>query len=358
MIISLIVSKFFTLTTKMNFLTSLALGSNNPVCKMIELTVTAAIVVSTIFSVVQTAQALPYSEHTSYIPTITSIDEEPSIPIVKFNSPSKEIVQYDLPTQESIPDITEQESIPDTTDYVNPPKIQAAMKGFKGSFVVTDSTGNILASVGKDKLLPPASVSKLFTTAAALETYPANDPRSIINSKNIAALKKANSTSNNVYFENLANRIGIDNVQKIIRRITDNNKVVIGNGSGCNGKTRGTSAHNCGGRSKSGRVTKISVSDTVKVIQYLHDKLDLEGKKMEDVMGTNFDGKSTLASRYKNNIKHNVTGKTGTLKGLYSLAGVMYGPNNAAIYFAVVSSSGKWLAIKRQTEVLNAAFDY
>jgi beta-lactamase class D len=239
---------------------------------------------------------------------------------------------------------------------INSSRLQSAMSGLKGSFIVTDVNGNVVASVGKDKLLPPASVSKLFTTVAAIDAYALTDPRSVLSPSHIRDLKEANSSSNNVYFERLADEIGLDFIQSTIQRITNNKSIKIGNGSGCKDYTRGDSAHTCGGRSKTHRPTKISVSDTVKVLKYLNDRLTANGKQLWEVMGSNIDGKSTVSDRYAK-LRFIVTAKTGTLNGIYSLAGVMYGPNNETIYFATVVKGSRAKSIAKHIQVLNATFN-
>jgi D-alanyl-D-alanine carboxypeptidase len=238
---------------------------------------------------------------------------------------------------------------------INTAKLQSSMSGLNGAFVVTDVTGRVVASVGKDTMLPPASVSKLFTTVAAIDAYAPSDPRSVLSYNHIRDLKQATSSSNNVYFERLADEIGVDYIQSTIRRITNNNSIVIGNGSGCTDYTRGDSAHGCSGRSKTHRPTRISVGDTVKVLKYLHQRLTANGKQLYEVMGTNIDGQSTVADRYSS-LRYIVTAKTGTLSGIYSLAGVMYGPNNETIYFATVVKGAKASSIAKHIQVLNSTF--
>jgi beta-lactamase class D len=240
------------------------------------------------------------------------------------------------------------------TSSINTTKLQKAISGVNGAFIVTDVAGNLIASKGKDTMLPPASVAKLFTTVAAIEAYSPTNPRSVLSYNNIKDLKQANSSSNNVYFERLADEIGINYIQDTIRRITNNNKIIIGNGSGCGYNTRGDSAHTCSGKSKTGRATKISVSDTVKVLKYLHYKLGTNGKQLYEVMGTNIDGDSTVTKYSK--LRYIVTAKTGTLSGIYSLAGVMYGPNNETIYFATVMKGSKSGSVAKQIQVLNSTF--
>ena len=283
----------------------------------------------------------------TYVPTSYSNPYTRPIDQPKFQSP-----------QGPIPKTTEPKQVTyNQPNYINTYKVQDSMRGIKGAFVIADSQGKIIAGVSQDTMLPPASVSKLFTTVAALEAFPINDPRSLLSYNNINSLKVANSSSDNLYFERLADRIGIDNVQQIIRRITGNYSIVIGNGSGCGYGTKGNGEHSCGGRSKSGRTTKISVGDTVKVVMYLDQKLRQNGKRMEDVLGSNFDGKSTLADRYPGTIRNAVTGKTGTLNGIFSLAGIMYGPYNQTIYFATVTEGSKASSIKKHINVLNSIFN-
>jgi hypothetical protein len=327
----------------MSLFKSLTNALKSPIRKLINVAITTTVSVVTTITVVPKAEALPQPsryDYTTYTNPYTRPIDPPKVQMVKpTTAPANKQFSYN------------------NTNYINAYKLQDAMRGVKGAFVVTDSTGKVIAAVGKDTMLPPASVSKLFTTVAALEAFPVNDPRSLLNYNNIGHLKIANSSSDNLYFERLADRIGIDTVQSTIRRITGNNSIVIGNGSGCGNTTRGNGEHSCGGRSKSGRSTKISVGDTVKVVQYLDLKLRSNGRRMEDVLGSNFDGNSTLSDRYKGTIRNAVTGKTGTLNGLFSLAGIMYGPYNQTVYFATVTEGSKAPSILKHIEVLNAAFN-
>lgn len=238
---------------------------------------------------------------------------------------------------------------------INLMKLQNQIADVNGAFVVTDVKGRVIASKAKDTLLPPASVAKLFTTTAAIDAYAPTDPRFVLSYNHIRDLKEANSSSDNVYFERLADQIGIDYIQSTIRRITNNNSIVIGNGSGCGSNTRGDSAHTCSGRSKTGRKTMISVGDTVKVLKYLHQRLGDNNKQLWEVMGSNIDHSSTVSDRYSS-LKYIVTAKTGTLSGIYSLAGVMYGPNNETIYFATIMKGTKAKSIAKQIQVLNSTF--
>jgi hypothetical protein len=335
----IIIKEFLTLTTIMSLLSRI----KNQASKLLNVAISAAVSVVTVTTIAPKVEAIPVVNrynYTTYTNPYTRPIDPPKAQMIKpTTAPANKQFSYN------------------NTNYINAYKLQDAMRGVKGAFVVTDSTGKVIAAVGKDTMLPPASVSKLFTTVAALEAFPVNDPRSLLNYNNIGHLKIANSSSDNLYFEALADRIGIDNVQSTIRRITGNNSIVIGNGSGCGNTTRGNGEHSCGGRSKSGRSTKISVGDTVKVVQYLDLKLRSNGKRMEDVLGSNFDGNSTLSDRYKGTIRNAVTGKTGTLNGLFSLAGIMYGPANQTVYFATVTEGSKTPSILKHIEVLNAAFN-
>jgi hypothetical protein len=245
----------------------------------------------------------------------------------------------------------------DWKTLTDPAKVQKAMAGTSGGFAVIDSSGELIAGVNEKDQLHPASVAKLLTTAAAMEKYPIGHPKSVLSTRRIAALKAASASSNNVYFDALADEIGTDYIQESIRKITKNDSILIGNGSGCNDYTTSSGRSSCGGSTRTGRPTKISTYDIVKVVKHMDQALSKTGMGLEDVTGST-DNNSTVAGRYAGSLNRKITAKTGSLpsQSRYALAGKIYGPDGEVVYFATITIGDKRNMITKHIKVINSVY--
>jgi D-Ala-D-Ala carboxypeptidase 3 (S13) family len=215
----------------------------------------------------------------------------------------------------------------DWKTLADPQKIQNAMKGIPGSFVVADSEGQTLASTRGDVMMSSASVAKTYTTVAMLEKF----PDKYFKSENFERLAEAYEVSDNYYFDNKADEVGgVNYIQTLMRKITGNNQITIANGSGCPRLTRGTGVHNCSGHYKGAtEPTKMSANDTIKVLFYLENQLNKRSKKFSDLAP-----QKNGSRRYGSGFNRPVFAKTGTINELYSLMGVVNGPNGEKVAFA------------------------
>jgi hypothetical protein len=236
----------------------------------------------------------------------------------------------------------------DWKTLADPDKIQNAMKGIPGSFVVSDESGNIIASTRGDDMMSIASVAKAFTTVSMLE----KNPDKYFEAKNFERLKDAFEVSDNLYFDNKADEIGgIKYIQDLMRKITGNNRVTIANGSGCPGLSKGSAEHGCSDRSVSAtEPTKMSANDAIKVLFYLEKQLNARGKSFDDLAP-----QKNGSNRYGSGFNRPVFAKTGTINELYSLMGIVKGPNGEKVAFAAFTpGSGDRPSV--HIKVLNSVF--
>jgi hypothetical protein len=236
----------------------------------------------------------------------------------------------------------------DWKTLADPDKIQKAMRGIPGSFVVADSDGQIMASTRGDDMMSVASVAKTFTTVAMLE----KNPNKFFKASNFETLKDAFAISDNLYFDNRAEEVGgINYIQTLMRKITGNDSVTIANGSGCPGLTRGSETHGCTRRMEGAtNPTKMSAKDAIKVLFYLEKQLNARGMKFSDLAP-----KKNGSNRYGSGFNRPVFAKTGTISELYSLMGIVNGPNGEKVAFAAFTP-GDGDRPSVHVKVLNSVF--
>ena len=237
----------------------------------------------------------------------------------------------------------------DWNTLADPAKIQKAMKGIPGSFVVADSEGAIIASKNGDELMSIASVAKVFTTVAMLE----KNPDKYFQDSNFENLKEAFEVSDNLYFDNKMDEVGgRQYIQNLMRKITGDDRVTIANGSGCPGLTKGSETHGCSARSYgASSPTKMSAFGAVKVQFYLEKLLASHGKKYSDLAP-----QKNGSRRYGSGFNNPVFAKTGTINELYSLMGSVDGPNGEKVKFAAFTPGDASNRSMVHIRVLNSVF--
>jgi D-Ala-D-Ala carboxypeptidase 3 (S13) family len=240
---------------------------------------------------------------------------------------------------------------------LNAAKIQASMVGVGGTMIVTDGEGNLVAGVGINKLVQPASTAKVPTTLAALmklgihKKMPEFGGRELID-----VLNDANRSSDNVVFDKIADIIGVDYIQQTIRDLTGNQKLTVANGSGCPVGFKASAHSGCGKENPIKRGTYISVLDIEITVRALDKLLMKNGLKLSDVLGVTGDNNSTVSGRYAGLLPDGkIVAKTGTINNTIALAG--YGvTKNEKFYFSTILTGGeKSNRIQNGAKILNSA---
>jgi hypothetical protein len=242
----------------------------------------------------------------------------------------------------------------DWKTLADPDKIQKAMRGIPGSFIVTDNEGNILASKDADIPIESASVAKAYTTSAMLE----KNPDKYLEKRSFERLNKAFGVSDNEYFDARAMEIGgVEYIQAHMRKVTGDNRITIGNGSGCPRLERPEGTNSCAYGTRfpgATQPTMVSAASAIKLQIYLEKQLEKRGLKYTD-LAPEKNGTKLYGSRFNST----VYAKTGTIGAVKSLMGVVDGPGGERVKFAAFTAGDGWSKEKRigvHVKVLNSVF--
>jgi hypothetical protein len=253
-----------------------------------------------------------------------------------------------------------------TTTIVDPKYIQAAMKGISGTAIVTDSRGNLIAGQGEDTPMEPMSIAKLFVAHAVIKEKGLTTKLPTFDNQTVATVVgRMIEKSNNVTAEQLADLVGLDKVQELARVSTGNPKLIVGNGSGCNGGTSGTAAIGCGG--SGAPLTLVTPREMTLSNIAFNAELKNQGTSFQEYVGTfgkvgssgqhRFYRDDTDKSEWKNLPVPKIALKTGTRRGFMSASGSIVNKNNEELFFTLMTPGPDTPVWKKQIQVMKAALE-
>lgn len=203
--------------------------------------------------------------------------------------------------------------------------LDPALKGIMGKYVnnwgievETLADGTVLYSHNADKFFIPASNTKIFTTAAALQRL---GPSALIGSKTLQQwITTTNLVSNNYYAETLLRRLGGPAAAKaaLTQLGINPNGYRLADGSGL---------------SRNNAATPRTITSILRAMYYSPQKdVFYASLPVAGISGT-------LRNRMRQTPAQGaVSAKTGTLKGVRALSGYMNHPQYGMLVFSIVAN--------------------